>query len=105
PFFIRLLSSNLSRLYFSTLSLHAALPILEYSFIDRIPSFMYALKDHTPADYILMMDKAEFFYSPEQNVFFRFGPAQLSIARADGDRKSKRLNSSHVKKSYAVFCL
>src|SRR5690606_39596417 len=26
------------------------------------------------------------------------------VARADGDRKSTRLNSSHVKISYAVFC-
>src|SRR5690606_41427300 len=26
-------------------------------------------------------------------------------ARLDGDRKSTRLNSSHVKISYAVFCL
>src|SRR5436309_10025026 len=26
-------------------------------------------------------------------------------ARGDGDRKSTRLNSSHVKISYAVFCL
>src|SRR5690606_41226031 len=25
--------------------------------------------------------------------------------RSDGDRKSTRLNSSHVKNSYAVFCL
>src|SRR5690606_41515385 len=27
------------------------------------------------------------------------------LALADGDRKSTRLNSSHVKISYAVFCL
>src|SRR5690554_6048183 len=30
---------------------------------------------------------------------------QLSQARADSDRKSTRLNSSHVRISYAVFCL
>src|SRR5690606_41177410 len=29
----------------------------------------------------------------------------LSPARTAGDRKSTRLNSSHVKISYAVFCL
>src|SRR5436305_14396238 len=27
------------------------------------------------------------------------------ITRAEGDRKSTRLNSSHVRISYAVFCL
>src|SRR5690606_1774694 len=30
---------------------------------------------------------------------------QQSFATSDGDRKSTRLNSSHVKSSYAVFCL
>src|SRR5207302_10007018 len=35
------------------------------------------------------------------------GPALLARAhrRSSGDRKSTRLNSSHVKISYAVFCL
>src|SRR5690606_41018316 len=31
--------------------------------------------------------------------------AFLHVAVADADRKSTRLNSSHVKISYAVFCL
>src|SRR5690606_41762581 len=29
----------------------------------------------------------------------------IHVEREDGDRKSTRLNSSHVKISYAVFCL
>src|SRR5207302_8500627 len=29
----------------------------------------------------------------------------LAVGRPGGDRKSTRLNSSHVKSSYAVFCL
>src|SRR3989442_9896208 len=29
----------------------------------------------------------------------------VALAGADGDRKSTRLNSSHVRISYAVFCL
>src|SRR5207249_11689584 len=33
---------------------------------------------------------------------FRF---ERAIAKADADRKSTRLNSSHVSISYAVFCL
>src|SRR5690606_42047034 len=32
-------------------------------------------------------------------------PAVADDADAEGDRKSTRLNSSHVKISYAVFCL
>src|SRR5690554_7283182 len=31
--------------------------------------------------------------------------AQVNRATASGDRKSTRLNSSHVRISYAVFCL
>src|SRR5437870_8182525 len=31
--------------------------------------------------------------------------SQLSVTRFGGDRKSTRLNSSHVAISYAVFCL
>src|SRR5690349_22725898 len=32
-------------------------------------------------------------------------PGHCGAARAAGDRKSTRLNSSHVEISYAVFCL
>src|SRR6266496_5325799 len=32
-------------------------------------------------------------------------PRTRRAARAGGDRKSTRLNSSHVENSYAVFCL
>src|SRR5690606_40145844 len=35
----------------------------------------------------------------------RFSPVAGGGVRAAGDRKSTRLNSSHVKISYAVFCL
>src|SRR5690349_23124664 len=34
-----------------------------------------------------------------------FGAIQLVEARLERDRKSTRLNSSHVEISYAVFCL
>src|SRR5437773_7012373 len=33
------------------------------------------------------------------------GPADRREQRAEGDRKSTRLNSSHITISYAVFCL
>src|SRR5690606_41770413 len=35
----------------------------------------------------------------------RAGQYPGSVRRQEGDRKSTRLNSSHVKISYAVFCL
>src|SRR5690606_39642796 len=41
--------------------------------------------------------------SDEKNVWTNNGATQ--VLRGAGDRKSTRLNSSHVKISYAVFCL
>src|SRR5690606_39380520 len=38
---------------------------------------------------------------PEEHLH----PRQQDVPSADRDRKSTRLNSSHVKTSYAVFCL
>src|SRR5690606_41630501 len=35
----------------------------------------------------------------------RIWPSGATISQTAGDRKSTRLNSSHVKISYAVFCL
>src|SRR5690606_40645233 len=35
----------------------------------------------------------------------RTGGERFAARRSGADRKSTRLNSSHVKKSYAVFCL
>src|SRR5437667_7500616 len=38
-------------------------------------------------------------------VAFYYHPARLAIAGGRADRKSTRLNSSHITISYAVFCL
>src|SRR5690554_7391793 len=38
-------------------------------------------------------------------VSFHVGSQQRDIGAWDADRKSTRLNSSHVRTSYAVFCL
>src|SRR5690606_41454422 len=40
-----------------------------------------------------------------QAALFHFGPVAFVPLQNQGDRKSTRLNSSHVKISYAVFCL
>src|SRR5690606_41781919 len=91
--------------YTDTLSLHDALPIYTYS---RINFHMlqrdepYMLMNYAEVE-LLLAEAAE------------RGLGGLSAGDAEGhyndgvraaiDRKSTRLNSSHVKISYAVFCL
>src|SRR5437870_10517915 len=71
----------------STLSLHDALPILA--------------QVHRHADDAnLLRHRGEETSSPCHSE-----PALWSPRRPEGDRKSTRLNSSHVAISYAVFCL
>src|SRR5436305_8075780 len=68
---------------FYTLSLHDALPI-------------YELADHHPP------------LEHHVHLVAVVPLAEEHLVRADGneiDRKSTRLNSSHVRTSYAVFCL
>src|SRR3989442_3419012 len=45
------------------------------------------------------------FEFPSCNVLARKLSVHFRDQEADGDRKSTRLNSSHVRISYAVFCL
>src|SRR5690606_41755414 len=40
-----------------------------------------------------------------RDLFERHGLTPRTVMHSDEDRKSTRLNSSHVKSSYAVFCL
>src|SRR3989442_3424867 len=72
-----------------TLSLHDALPI----FAEVVRRFL-----RTPSFLVRYFDDLGAAHAPK--VFAR------AIERDDlGDRKSTRLNSSHVRISYAVFCL
>src|SRR5690606_40040994 len=64
-----------------------------------------------PSDFVnrIKLSSARIYLSA-QNFFlltpYPFGdPEMTPIRGGDGDRKSTRLNSSHVKISYAVFCL
>src|SRR5690606_41664106 len=87
-----------------TLSLHDALPILE------TPAFRAALAYSTKA--LPEYQKLVNLEDPTKQIL-NVGLGQISSAGARAvsqqlgalDRKSTRLNSSHVKISYAVFCL
>src|SRR5256885_9455087 len=45
------------------------------------------------------------FFGADANTFDIFGNALMKVWDGDADRKSTRLNSSHLVISYAVFCL
>src|SRR5690606_42158677 len=87
--------------YIYPLSLHDALPISQFgvgdhllqAFINRL----IAVLDHQPVNTAV----------DELNRGGKGGRhhRQAGAHRFDQDRKSTRLNSSHVKISYAVFCL
>src|SRR5690606_41467187 len=94
-----------------TLSLHDALPILKMTgFEEMVPG-----RDHLgrvggvdtgvaaqQADVALTRDIRRVALRADQRTTVL---AKLATAVRAGDRKSTRLNSSHVKISYAVFCL
>src|SRR5690606_41322348 len=95
----------------STLSLHDALPILHAlgSSADSDP-----VPHHQPGHY--RARRGTLPLDPEPGLLASGGgPRHADRAAVDGpggadprparDRKSTRLNSSHVKISYAVFCL
>src|SRR5690606_40414938 len=94
-----------------TLSLHDALPI--YGFHGRlvaIPSYVHLVEPHALDDARVVRSEeglnlhaGALAHCSEERV-----PHRLQVLggfRRNKDRKSTRLNSSHVKISYAVFCL
>src|SRR5699024_12682220 len=91
----------------TTLSLHDALPILskephcllellwEYQSGDLMADIKLVISNHeTTRDIVEGM-----------GIPFYYIPANKDIRKEVEDRKSTRLNSSHVSISYAVFCL
>src|SRR5690606_42075458 len=90
-----------------SLSLHDALPILEavHAELDRgIPGLVEAGRARPAAQPIGALlahphPRRRLAHDPAVGQFLD------ELALALGDRKSTRLNSSHVKISYAVFCL
>src|SRR5207249_10035094 len=93
------LPSSLAELY--TLSLHDALPISWDEAKDRFADRCFAiLNEYAPNFKRSVIDRQ--VLSP-LDLERRFGLTGGNIFQ--GDRKSTRLNSSHVSISYAVFCL
>src|SRR5690606_40290370 len=86
-----------------TLSLHDALPICEIA--AGVAAFLDIEGDRVGSGVDALAHAARL---EAEVVFHRLGQCALQRAQAlglDRDRKSTRLNSSHVKISYAVFCL
>src|SRR5204862_6672951 len=89
-----------TRLY--TLSLHDALPISSFRCeLRQQPQRDHGEERHRAVQQCLPADQNQVRHRCQQQ-----GRDQARRAAVDaGDRKSTRLNSSHVEISYAVFCL
>src|SRR5207302_10172802 len=104
-----LLLNDTSTPQFYTLSLHDALPI--YHTGSEVEVSGPELGEFAPAHAALDVGLHEQLHrlgadglvEPVELLGSDDGPLLLGDRR--GDRKSTRLNSSHVKNSYAVFCL
>src|SRR5690606_40635280 len=92
-----------------SLSLHDALPILE-----EAAALVDTVRDEGLEMNYQLLYATELYFLEDYDAALRIcDTLYLSLGRADvqmerhrvQDRKSTRLNSSHVKISYAVFCL
>src|SRR5207253_10316849 len=91
--------SDTSTTNFDALSLHDALPIY------RAPAaFRPIVEDGRQRQTGNDSERNRFGYECASAVEFCSG-TRKTFGRDPGDRKSTRLNSSHVAISYAVFCL
>src|SRR5690606_40158827 len=95
PTCIQILAARLAQIY--TLSLHDALPICT----GRLAAWVRPTRSRTSSTRLERRPRAD------AKKVTTWWPLRFSEkATASGrDRKSTRLNSSHVKISYAVFCL
>src|SRR5690606_40545722 len=91
-----------------TLSLHDALPIWDGCHVHHVGETHLGQDPELPANRLLEQFQLRPFARREEGLFELIGQADGGLAELtllDQDRKSTRLNSSHVKISYAVFCL
>src|SRR5690606_40212047 len=97
--------------YFYTLSLHDALPI--YFDIEDIRSTIMSSKLRPASEFPARGSRTNILTDAPPRIFFPTNFSNIPPTREPRcitthlpltDRKSTRLNSSHVKISYAVFC-
>src|SRR5690606_41288330 len=88
-----------------TLSLHDALPIYHLDYHKTFDEYLKTKKsffDHLPASAIAITNGDD---KNGKIMLQNTSATKKTFAMKTIDRKSTRLNSSHVKISYAVFCL
>src|SRR5690606_40642634 len=104
---------------FSAAQLSATSAVPTLSLHDALPIFLFFTKGHADRQAGTPCTKEVWYYEhrlPEgQKAYNKTRPLQLkefdpikawwNNRKESEDRKSTRLNSSHVKISYAVFCL
>src|SRR5690606_42061333 len=86
-----------------SLSLHDALPILVQWVVDAEPELLDVALAARPT-LLSVSFGADYGWVERAHAEGISAAAQVADVES-GDRKSTRLNSSHVKISYAVFCL
>src|SRR5699024_12622053 len=69
---------------------------------DALPIFMLSIEDILKSEFVNVMSVD---LARELLAGFEMNFGSVSSPEAEQDRKSTRLNSSHVSTSYAVFCL
>src|SRR5690349_22049005 len=67
--------------------------------------YTLSLHDALPICWVMMAFKSAQVAGVPASLESRFKRGRHARQQAPGDRKSTRLNSSHVEISYAVFCL
>src|SRR5690606_39861899 len=77
-------------------------PLFPYTTLFRSPVSTHIAPEHSGADVLGCAAKCAFWPWKRRPAV---APRRVDVSRARTDRKSTRLNSSHVKISYAVFCL
>src|SRR5690606_42163728 len=99
-----------ARATISTLSLHDALPISDLLDQDDCVGFVRGVAGN-PIGPVTELVRKSLDRTPDNTYPVLCAPCDLQAVKASGvtfiislDRKSTRLNSSHVKISYAVFC-
>src|SRR5699024_12875048 len=89
----------------STLSLHDALPILTLRDVSK-EELGYLIQRAIELKTMLRNgQRHEPLRGKTLGMIFEKASTRTRVSFETGDRKSTRLNSSHVSRSYAVFCL